>query len=167
MFVAEEGHRTAAVFDDVEDLVEEFEARVKVLAELIAGVIAMFADEDDGVDREFRATLAEGFADAGVDAKAVASGQVARHVVGGDLVRIERHDVGAGRVPGAVRRVAAQQASDDDIGVGPMPVLGDDGGYARSPAAGGERQGGGEAGELAAREHAKSIAELDGSGGDV
>ena len=50
MLVAEDGYGTPAGFDDVEDLVEEFEAGVKVLAEVIGGVIAVLADEDDGVD---------------------------------------------------------------------------------------------------------------------
>ena len=119
--------------------------------------------------------MAKGFANGGVDAETVAGGEVARHVVGGDLVSVERHDIGAGRVPDAVRRVAAQQTADDDIGVGPMAILGDDGGHLKSRAGGcpgiclggGQGQGCGETGELAAGEHAKSIAELDRSVGDV
>ena len=131
MLVGEDGHRTASTLDDVEDLVEEFRARVEVLAEIIDGVVAMFAHQDDRVDGEFGAPGAERFANGGEDTKAMPGGEIARQIVGGDLVGIERHHPGARRLPNAIRRIAAQQAAHNDIRVRPVPIFSDNGCHAR------------------------------------
>ncbi len=147
MFVEESGDGAAGLLIDVEDFVEEFEAGIEVLAEIVEGVVAVLTDEDDAFDGEFAGAEGEGFADGGVDFEAVAGGEVAGHVVGGDLGGVEGDEVGSGRGPDVIGRVAAEEATADDVGVGEPAVLGDDG---RDAFAG----GGGEAEEELAAEHA-------------
>ena len=145
--VEERRDGAGGLFVDVEDFVEEFEAGVEVLAEIVEGIVAVLADEDDAFDGELGGAEGEGFADGGIDLEAVAGGEVAGHVVGGNLGGVEGDEVCAGRGPDVVGGVTAKEAATDDIGVGEPAVLGDDGG---DPFAG----GGGEAREEVAAKHA-------------
>jgi len=147
VLIEEGGDDAAGLLVDVEDFVEEFEAGVEMLAEVVEGVVAVFADEDDAVDGELGGAEGEGFADGGVDLEAVAGGEVAGHVVGGDLGGVERYEVCARRGPEVVGGVAAEEPAADDVGVGVPAILGDDGGDALAG-------GGGEAGEELAAKHA-------------
>ena len=66
-------------------------------------------------------------------------GQEAADVVGGLLVGVERREL-QGRVASRpVEHVRQQQAADDHVGVGVVPVLGDNGGHATGVVLLGER----------------------------
>ena len=54
----------AVLFKDLHDFLEELVARIELLALLVTRIIAVLADHQDGVDREFVAAAAERLGDA-------------------------------------------------------------------------------------------------------
>jgi hypothetical protein len=83
----------------------------------------VLADRQHAVHGQRVGAEGERLGDGGADAEAVALRQVAAHVGLGHLVGDERHElqVGAGAVG-----VAAEEVAEDDVGVRPAAVLGDD-----------------------------------------
>jgi hypothetical protein len=82
----------------------------------------VLADDDDGVDREFRSTAADGFGDGGIDLEAEFAGAGSAQIVGGFLIDIQRDDLDVGLVPFAGEGVADQETIADVLGVGEIFV---------------------------------------------
>src|SRR6266568_1055056 len=139
MFVVEDRHGTLGAFEDLANLREEAPPRVEDLAALVGRVLAVLADTEHALDREFLAAAADRPIDSVVDREAVLLRQVAAHVAGGELVAIECDELQVRELL-AVEVVTFEDLGEDDVGVRPLAILGDDGGdllfHARTPACG-------------------------------
>jgi len=100
--------------------------RVHFLPYVVQRIVAVLADEDNSVDREFVAAEREGFADGGIDAKAIPGREIAALVVGRRLVREKRDHVIERRRPYAICGVAGHKAPDENVGVGVIAIFRDD-----------------------------------------
>ena len=63
------------------DLAKELISRIEDLPLFVAGVIAVFADDQDGVDGQFLAAAAEGLGDRGIDLEAKIAGSLGTLVI--------------------------------------------------------------------------------------
>ena len=88
-------------------------------------VVAVLRDQEDAIDGQAARAQREGVGDPGLDREAVGGGEQAADVVGGLLVRVERHELQGKVAARAVEHVRQEQAADDHVGVGVVPVLGD------------------------------------------
>ena len=70
MLVVENRDRAAVVLEDLGGLAEELVARIEDLPLVVAGIIAVFADDQDGVDGQFVAAAAERLGNRGIDLEA-------------------------------------------------------------------------------------------------
>jgi len=52
VLVVEYRHRPAVLLEDVGHLLEELVARTELLAELVGRIVAVLADDKDGIDRD-------------------------------------------------------------------------------------------------------------------
>ena len=137
VLVAEDGDDLAALGEDAGDLLEEVAAGVHVASAFVPGVVAVFADDDDGVDVEFIGPGVEGAADAGVEGYIVLLGQSDADVVFEDVVDVQGDQFGLGGEEAFVGGHALHELGDDDVGVGPGVVDGADGGDAQAVGHGG------------------------------
>ncbi len=128
MFIVEDGNGAFGGLEDADDFVEEAFAGVLALAFGVDGIIAVFADGEDGVDGELVLALAEGFGDGGIDGDFIFFGDCAADVSVWGLIEIEGDDF-AWRVDEAtVEEVGFEEVFEDDVGVASIGELGDDGG---------------------------------------
>ncbi len=99
VLIVEEGHGFLAPREDIGDGLEETAARIELLALVVVGVIAVLADAQDAVDGQLLAAERQGIGDIVVDFEIVLLGEIAAHVLIGELIDEHRHDaqVGAGR----------------------------------------------------------------------
>jgi len=97
MLVEECGNGASAGLEHVENLVEQFEAGIELLAQLVVGIIAVLAYEHNRVHGQIRAAHRQRFADGRIDAEPVARRQVAAHIVLRNLLRVERNQAGPRR----------------------------------------------------------------------
>ncbi len=71
MLVAEDRDALVALLENVEDLLEQLVARVKLLVFVVEWVVAVLPDEQDGAHGEFVAVERQGAGDVGVQREAV------------------------------------------------------------------------------------------------
>jgi hypothetical protein len=128
MFVVEDGNEAARALHHGDDLIEKFLAGVHPLAELVGGIIAVLADQEDGIDGERLAAEAEGLVDRGKEGHAEALGSVAGHVAFRELVGVEGDDFDARIDPLAAEQTFAHQVDEEIVGVGAVAEFGEDGG---------------------------------------
>ncbi len=127
VLVVVDRHAAPGLAEDGGDLLHHFQARVEDLALVVARVVAVFADEQDAFDRQL-AVHQQGVADGARDADAEVLGQVARQVVVGRLIDVERGDVEFRHVGLAGQDVAVEETAGDVIRMGERPVDGRDDG---------------------------------------
>src|SRR5262249_34590483 len=136
------------------DLLHHLVARVEDLALVVALVVAVFADEQDALDRQLVAAAGEGVGDGAVNLDAEIPAQFAGQVVFRLLIDIQGADVVFGNVELAAPGVAMDEPAGDVVGVRHRPIDGGKdgdglsavlGGFARpgaEPARGGGPLGG-------------------------
>src|SRR5262245_2788884 len=91
MFVVEDRNASAALSKDVDDLLEKLKSRVQNLTELIHGIVAVLADEGDGIHVELPA--AERLSRSFDQFYAVPLAESLAQVIRGRLVVVDPHDL--------------------------------------------------------------------------
>ena len=105
---------------DLDDLLEEFVARIVRLALFVPRVVAVLADNDDAIHREFAGAARQRFGDGGIDFIAGKRWRDRRQVfaeVPWSLIDVERNQVHRWMMVHAVPAVAFQEAVDDVLAV--------------------------------------------------
>ncbi len=144
VFVVIDRDCAAILFEDPGALFEKLEARVEDLSFVVAGVVAVLADDQNGVHGEFTAACAERFGDGGKYLEAEFFGPFLTEIAFGFLIDVEGGDLNVGLVPGAVEGVADEEAITHVLGVGEIFVdRGDDRDALRRGLLSEERCGGG------------------------
>ncbi len=157
-----EHRRRAAIFaKDVNNLAEEFVARILFLPQPIDRIVAMFADDEDGIHGELIAAAPQRLGDGGIDGETELLGTIAAQIVGRRLIDIGGDDIERRPMPLPAHGIADEKAFRHVPGVRAFaPFGGDDG---KASAAGGligspgkrgcQGAGGGSFDEGAACEH--------------
>ena len=142
MLVVVDRNRAAIRFEDLAALLEKFEAGIQYLALVVARVVAVFADDQHGIDGEFVTAAAQRFGDGRIHLEPellrALLAEIARRV----LVHVQRDDLHVGLVPGPVDRIANQEAVADMLAVRKVAVDGGDDGDALRAGLLGEGGGG-------------------------
>src|SRR5262249_35017428 len=109
-------------------LLQKATPRVEDLAAGILRVLAVLADAQHAVHRQLLAAQGQGGLDGRADGEAVLLRQVAAHLLLGELIDVQGRQLDA-RERLAVKGVALQELGEEDVGVRPAVVYGDDSGY--------------------------------------
>ena len=120
MFVNKDRHSMSGGLEDLVNLSEILAAGVELLEFVVVGVVAMLADQEDGVDGELAGAESQGVGDIRAQADVVPFGLVAAEVGGvADLFDVDARDVEVGnvRVVAVVDREAVEETADDVIRV--------------------------------------------------
>src|SRR5208337_3153686 len=120
---------TTGAAEHLDNLLEEFVARIEGLSPGIAGIISVLADEQDASDGQLSGPPGQGLGDRGVDRQArMARGALQAQITPRLLVHVERDDVHRRLVMPALPAVAVEEAVDDSLTVRclefPLPLLG-------------------------------------------
>ena len=90
MLVVENRQHAAVFLEDFDDLTKEFVAGVLSLAEIVAWVLTVFTDDQDGVDCQTIASATQRLRDAGINLKAKFRSALSAEVIGWALVDVCR-----------------------------------------------------------------------------
>src|SRR5262249_21345921 len=127
VLVAEYRHALARLPEDLDDLLHHLEAGIEDLSLVVAWIVAMFADEQDALNRELVAAERECLGDAARVANPMLAGQLLREIVLRELIDPKRGDLLAWDVEAAFLRIAVEEAAGDMISVRHRPVDGTQG----------------------------------------
>ena len=122
VLVVEYGNRSPGLAKHRDELLHELEARVEDLAFLIARIVAVLADQEHAVDREFAGAVRQRLLDGARQAEAKIARQPARQVIVRDLIDIQRLDILPRNVKATVACVAVDEPAGNVVGVRQRPV---------------------------------------------
>src|SRR5262245_32061093 len=129
MLVIEDGNRPLVAREDIADRLEKTPPRIENLTTFVRRVAAVLADRENAIHREFVAPQSESAFDGVANRKAVTLGEFAAQIAFGMLIDVHRHDAHL-REALAVVKITFEDLTDDDVGVRPTAILGNDGGDA-------------------------------------
>ena len=109
------------IFDD---LLKKLVTRIKLLTHLVGRILAVLPDQQDGVHGQLFAAERERFRNGRVNLEIVFGRKISTHVLFSDLVGIHRDDSSSGLDTNVVGRVALEDATANDVGMGAIAVLG-------------------------------------------
>src|SRR5437762_6839310 len=118
MFVVEHGSGASILAKNVDDLFEEFVARIFGLAPFALGIIAVLSDDEHGVHGQLCSTATQRLGHSRVNRKTKFFGALAAQVIFEKLIHIGRYDVERWTMPAAVAGIA------DEITFAHVPGMG-------------------------------------------
>ncbi len=124
------------MLENFDTFLEKFVARVEILPLFVVRIIAMFDDQQDGIDGQVVTATAQGFGNRGIDSKPELACPVRALIIRWSLIDVERHNLHIGAMPTAAHRIADQKAVAKMLGMREIAIdRGDDGnpfwGFAR------------------------------------
>ena len=125
MLVVEHRHDAAVLLEDLDDIVEETLPWILALAFLVHLVIAVFGDRENRVDGERVASSPQGLANRRINRDVQRFRDLARHILGGELVDVKGHDVHAGIGFLAVEKIRAEEILENHVTMAAIGPLGD------------------------------------------
>src|SRR5690348_5582502 len=102
MLVVEHRHDAAILAKDIDDLAKELVAWIFLLPELVGRIVAVLADDEDGVDVEPIAAAAQRLGDGLVDGEAELLGPAAAEIVLRRLIDISGDNIERRPMPAAL-----------------------------------------------------------------
>ena len=130
VLVVVDGDRPAGLDDQGRDLVEEVSPWSHLLAEWRDGIVAVFADQQHGVDGQFATAECQCRPDALEDGDLELVGHLQADVFLVNLVDVHRDDRGARCQQAVVGREATEKLADNHVGVAAREIRRGDGGHA-------------------------------------
>ena len=121
MLVAENGDRAFALGEDLAHLLEKPPPWIEDLPPGVFRIFAVLADDDHAIDGELLAAERDRALDGVKQAKAVFLRQSPAHVLGANLIDVQRHELEV-RPLLAVVVVALDDFADDEVGVRPAVI---------------------------------------------
>ena len=132
MLVAKDGHTSAGLVKDFDDLLEKLKAGIELLPLLVKRIIAVFADEQDAVHRELVAAKRQRAANVRVEREAVLASVFLTQVARAGLRDVHASDAVIGIVHLAVAEIAVEEPAAEVVGVRQIVIgRGDDGEFFR------------------------------------
>src|SRR5262245_52367295 len=128
MLVRKQRHRASALPENLNDLLEQLITRIELLAHLVGRIIAVFPDQQHGIDAQLITLKRESVRDGWVNLEIVFGRKISTHVVFSDLVGIHRDDSSTQLDPNIVGCVSLEDAAAYDVGMRAIAVLGYNGG---------------------------------------
>ena len=126
MLVVVDGDRSAVGLEDGDALLEELVAGIELLPLVVAGILSVLGDDENGIHGKLRSAATEGLCDGGVDLESEFSGPVGTLIVLGSLVDVEGYDTGVWSVPDSLARPTDQKTVGEVLGVREVAVDGRD-----------------------------------------
>ena len=135
MLVVKNWHRPPAAFENVDRLLKELITRIERLPLFIARILAVLADQQHAIDGELVAATGQGRGDRGINLHSrMSCRSFATQIVRGPEIDIERHNIHRGSIMLALPAVPVEEAIDDPLRMGNVPVFRDDRGDPRASA---------------------------------
>ena len=111
MFVGEHRHGSLIATKDIHHLFHQLVAWVEFLAFFVPRIVTVFADNQDGIDRQLVSAQAERFANRWIDLELMLLGQSSTQVIRGYLVGIHRNHLRSRYGLDVVGCIALEQAA--------------------------------------------------------
>jgi hypothetical protein len=128
MLVIEDRNRPTIFLENVRHLLEELIAGILLLSDLVLGIVAVLADNQDGIHGELVPAATQCLGDLRIESEAELLGALLTQVVGGRLIDVDRNHVQRGLVPFALDGIADEITLPHVPGVrAKAPLRGHDG----------------------------------------